>query len=124
MEYFFFSRWTAISCAVCPYVSCSCVFLFFFVCEISPSRYERRGDFSIKSRSDWDGRIRWMKLDILCTTLTAVRLMISTVASQYSLHFFEMISRFRTNRCRSVLNFIRLEYSLQTINSFELRSVV
>ena len=77
------------------------VFLCFFcflVCKISPSRYERRGNFSIKDGSDWDAQARWIKLDIvICTTLPTVRLMIRTDAFRYSLHCFEIIVSFRTN---------------------------
>ena len=46
----------------------SCAFLVFscfLVCKISPSRYERRGDFSIEDGSDWDAQTRWTKLDIV-----------------------------------------------------------
>ena len=46
----------------------SCVLVFFcflLVYKFSPSRYERRGDFSIKDGSERDARIRWMKLDMV-----------------------------------------------------------
>ena len=55
-------------CLVCclplSFFLCFSVFLH-LVSKISPSRYERRGDFFIKDRSDWDAQTRWMKLDIV-----------------------------------------------------------
>ena len=35
-------------------ISCAFVFFYLFVCKISASRYERRGDFSIKDGKDED----------------------------------------------------------------------
>ena len=61
---------------------------------------------------------------ILCTTLPTVRLVISTVVFRYSLDCFEMKVSFRTNRCRLLLNLIRLKYGLRTRNSFEIRSTL
>ena len=61
---------------------------------------------------------------ILCTTLPLIRLMISIVICRYSSYCFEMMGSFSTKRYRVVLNSIRLEYSLQVRNSFEIRKTL
>ena len=40
-------------------------FFCFLVCKMSLSRYERRGEVSIKDESDWDTQTRWMKMDMV-----------------------------------------------------------
>ena len=85
-------RRMAVSCAVCA----MCLFVFFIFLLSSKFRcisssYERRGKISIKDRSDWNVRTRWMRSflrqswtwssrfastrGILCTTLPTVRLL-------------------------------------------------
>ena len=131
-------------CLIRFFSSCVVVlvlFCFLLVCKIFPSRYERREYFSIKDGSDWDARTKWMSNFLrlsrtwssrfastertICTTLPTVRLMISTVASRYSLHFFEMIVAFvQTDLDYIVLNPMHLECGLRTKKSFEIRSTL
>ena len=48
-----FFRCTSV-CLVCFFSLVSLYFSVFLLCKISPSRYEKRGDVSIKDESDWD----------------------------------------------------------------------
>ena len=63
MEYYIpFQMYFCVSVSLCF----SCVFLFLLLsCKISPSRYKRRGYFSIKDGIDWDAQTGWMKLDMV-----------------------------------------------------------
>ena len=120
------SRRMSVLCTVCPYALCFYDFLFFLrlVSKIPPSRYERRGDLSIKDGSDWNAQTRCVN----CCTRTGAHIGISICANKgytlYHEHFFQMIGSLRTNRCRLVLNFIRLTYGLRTRNSFEILSTL
>ena len=54
MEYSFIFRCTFVCLPRFAFLLFLYFFVFLHVCKISPSRYERRGDFSIKDGSDWD----------------------------------------------------------------------
>ena len=97
MEYSFLSRWTAILFAIFPYVLC---FLYFLLCKISRSRYERRREFSIKDGSGWDAQIRCVK----CCTRTGARIVISIFVNEgYTLYHVANCPPHDKHGCFSIL---------------------
>ena len=100
--------------------------VFSVLSTIFQSRYERRGEFSIKNGSDWDvhqmrellyqNRSVHRHLDLRQRRVYSVphcpfvRLMISTVLFRCLLHCFKRIDSFSVNLCCLVLSSIRLKY--------------